>query len=59
MCKSEISKLSEIVQERLNQVKATKEDVTTFKKRSEALERDLKLAKDELSDISPYRLPYL
>ena len=50
VCKSEISNLSKIVEERLEQVKASKEDVTTFKGRNDLLERDLQLAKEELDN---------
>ena len=52
VCKREISKLSEIVEERLNQVKASEDDLFTFKKRSQTLEKDLKLAQDELNDFT-------
>lgn len=52
VCKSEISNLSKIVEERLEQVKASKEDVTTFKGRNDLLERDLQLAKEELDNFT-------
>ena len=52
VCKSEISNLSKIVEERLEQVKASKEDVTTFKGRNNLLEKDLQLAKEELDNFT-------
>ena len=52
VCKSEISNLSKIVEERLEQVKASKEDVSTFKGRNDLLEKDLQLAKEELDNFT-------
>ena len=52
VCKSEISNLSKIVEERLDQVKASKEDVTSFKGRNDLLEKDLQLAKEELDNFT-------
>jgi len=52
VCKSEISNLSKIVEERLAQVKASKEDVSTFKGRNDLLEKDLQLAKEELDNFT-------
>ena len=52
VCKSEISNLSKIVEERLAQVKASKEDVTTFKGRNEILEKDLQVAREELDNFT-------
>ena len=52
VCKREISKLSEIVEERLNQVKASQDDVFAFKERSQTLEKDLELAKNELNNFT-------
>jgi len=54
VCKNEISKLSKIVEERLVQVEASKEDATSFKRRNDLLEKDLKLATDELDSFTSH-----
>jgi len=48
ICKSEISKLAKIVEDRLSQVKTKNDDIVTFREKNDILEQNLKEAKEEL-----------
>jgi len=48
ICKSEISKLAKIVEDRLSQVKSKNDDIVTFREKNDILEENLKEAKEEL-----------
>ena len=52
VCKSELSKLSSLVEDKLQMMEATKDSASNAKQRSDDLENDLKKAKSDIDRFS-------